>query len=111
MQQMMKSLQDLADVGGLRDTDIANVTQVDKALVARWEAGKKNPSPRVERVIADLNYVVRKLDDFYESEDIRKWLNSPHPQLDGQRAIDVIRAGQTEQVLSVLDRLDNSVYF
>ncbi|MEO6783078.1 MAG: antitoxin Xre/MbcA/ParS toxin-binding domain-containing protein [Bradyrhizobium sp.] len=41
---------------------------------------------------------------------MRAWLYARHPQLDGERAIDVINQEQSERVLSVLDRLDAEAY-
>nr|WP_258571400.1 antitoxin Xre/MbcA/ParS toxin-binding domain-containing protein [Flavimaribacter sediminis] len=38
------------------------------------------------------------------------WLYAPHPQLQGQRAIDLIHAGRVEEIFRVLDRLDSDGY-
>jgi uncharacterized protein (DUF2384 family) len=38
------------------------------------------------------------------------WLFARHPQLAGERAIDVINAGRSEEVLGILDRLDSGAY-
>ena len=53
------------EAAGLRGTDIANLTSVSKATVSRWCSGSAKPQPENERLIADLHYVVQKLQDYY----------------------------------------------
>jgi uncharacterized protein (DUF2384 family) len=57
-----------------------------------------------------LYYVVGRLQDYYSADEIRSWLYARHPQLGGQRAIDLIHDNKTIEVLRVLDRLDSDVY-
>jgi len=105
-----RNIADLEDLGGLRGTDIANIVDVSKATVSRWRTGSIKPQPRNELILSDLHYVVRRLQDYYTSEEIRTWLYARHPQLDGARAIDLINDDRTIEVLSVLDRLDSDGY-
>ena len=61
-------------------------------------------------MIAELRYVVDRLGDFYTPDEIRLWLHGAHPMLKGERAIDLIRAGRTEEVLAVIESLDAGAY-
>ena len=103
-------LDDLRVVGGLKGTDIANIAEVSKATVSRWVNGAVTPQPRTQLVLSDLHYVVGRLEEYYGAEEIRTWLYARHPQLGGDRAIDVINQNRSEEVLRVLDRLDADVY-
>jgi uncharacterized protein (DUF2384 family) len=103
-------LGELQDVGGLKGTDIANITDVSKGTVSRWKTGAMKPHPRHELILSDLYYVVGRLTEYYSGEEIRSWLYARHPQLDGQRAIDLIHQGKSIEVLRVLERLDAGVY-
>ena len=105
-----RSISELETIGGLNGTDIANVTDVSKATVSRWRNGTKRPQPASERVLSDLVYVVKRLEDYYTNEEIRMWLYARHPQLEGQRAIDIIHGGRVEDIFRVLDRLDADGY-
>ena len=105
-----RSIGELETIGGLNGTDIANVTDVSKATVSRWRSGTKRPQPASERVLSDLVYVVKRLEDYYSNEEIRMWLYARHPQLEGQRAIDLIHTGRVEDIFRVLDRLDADGY-
>lgn len=96
--------------GGLKGTDIANFTGVSKATVSRWGSGQKSPHPKTQLIMSDLSYVVMRLSEYYSHEEVRAWLYARHPQLDGQRAIDLIHDEKTEGVIAVLDRLDADAY-
>ncbi len=103
-------LDDLQTGGGLTGSDIANVVDVSKATVSRWRTGHFKPQPRHELILADLHYVVGRLNDYYSADEIRSWLYARHPQLNGERAIDLIHDDRTIEVLKVVDRLDNDVF-
>jgi transcriptional regulator with XRE-family HTH domain len=100
----------LRDTGGLQGKDIANIVSVSPATVSRWYSGKASPDLRTQTLIAELRYVVDRLADFYDAAETRLWLHTPHPMLDGARAIDLINQGQTERVLAVIEALDAGAY-
>ena len=66
--------------------------------------GQKSPHPRTQLIISDLSYVVMRLSDCYSQEEIRVWMYVRHPQLEGERVIDVIHDRRTEAVIAILDR-------
>lgn len=107
---VMRILDQLRADGGLQGKDIANIVAVSPATVSRWSNGKASPDLRTQTVIAELRYVVDRLSDFYSSDETRLWLHTPHPMLDGQRAIDLINRGKTEDVLGVIETLDTGAY-
>lgn len=103
-------LDGLRHQGGLRGADIANIVDVSPPTVSRWTTGKGTPSLPTQAMIADLRYVVERLSDLYTPDETRLWLHTPHPQLDRQRAVDLIHSGRTEEVLAVIDRLEAGAY-
>jgi uncharacterized protein (DUF2384 family) len=105
-----KILQFLQDDGGLQGKDIANIMDVSPATVSRWSNGKATPDLKTQTLIAELRYVVDRLSEFYSSDETRLWLHTPHPMLNGKRAIDLIHAGRTEEVLAVIESLDAGAY-
>lgn len=109
-QAVTRFLDELQDRGGLKGTDLANITDVSKATVSRWKSGSMKPHPRNELILSDLHYVVSRLNDYYEPEDIRTWLYARHPQLAGERAIDLIHQGRSVEVLTLLERLDAGAF-
>lgn len=107
---VVQFLEHLQEAGGLKGTDIANFTGVSKATVSRWGSGRKSPHPRTQLIMSDLSYVVMRLGEYYGHEEVRAWLYARHPQLEGERAIDLIHDERTEEVIAVLDRLDADAY-
>lgn len=103
-------VEDLRARGGLKGSDLANITHVSQATVSRWAAGKTAPQPKTQLVISDLRYIVDRLAEFYTPDETRLWLYSRHPLLDGTRAIDLIHAGGADRVLEVLDSLSESTF-
>jgi transcriptional regulator with XRE-family HTH domain len=103
-------LGDLRDRGGLQGKDIANIVDVSTATVSRWSRGNGSPDLRTQTVIADLRYVVDRLSDFYTPDETRLWLHSRHRLLGGERAIDLINADRTTEVLAVIERMDAGAY-
>ena len=59
---------------------------------------------------SDLHYIVGRLREYYNADEIRTWLYARHPQHEGARAIDLINQNKSEDVLCILDRLDAEVY-
>ena len=103
-------IEDLRAQGGLQGKDIANIVNVSTATVSRWSNGIGSPSLKTQTVIADLRFVVERLSDFYTPDEVRLWLNSRHPLLNNERAIDLINGDRTEEVLGVIERLDSGAY-
>ncbi len=40
------------------------------------------------------------------ADDLHRWLNDPHPQLDGRRAVD----SEFSEVMAIIDRLESGAY-
>jgi hypothetical protein len=105
-----KIIEDLEERGGLKKIDVANIAIVSPATVSRWSSGKAFPHPKTQLVISDLRYVVDRLAELYSPEETRVWLYSRHRLLNGERAIDLIHQGRTDEVLTVIESLDEGAY-
>ncbi len=100
----------LREDGGLQGKDLANIVAVSPATVSRWSSGKARPDLKTQTVIAELRYIVDRLAEFYTADETRLWLHTPHPMLNGVRAIDLIRAGRSEEVLAAIESLEAGAY-
>jgi transcriptional regulator with XRE-family HTH domain len=107
---VVRYIDELEKVGGLKGSDIANIAQVSKAIVSRWVNGTMKPRPHMQLILSDLHYIVERLQEFYSADEIRIWLYARHPQLHGERAIDLINRRESERILNILDRLDVEAY-
>ena len=109
-QALVRLLEHLREDGGLQGKDIANIVAVSPATVSRWSNGRATPELWVQTVIAELRYVVDRLRDFYTADETRFWLHTGHPMLTGVRAIDLINADRTGEVLAAIEALDAGAY-
>lgn len=107
---VVQFIERLQQTGGLNGIDIANFAGVSKATVSRWTSGQKSPHPKTQLIMSDLSYVVMRLSEYYSDDEVRTWLYARHPQLNGERAIDLIHDGRSEEVIAILDRLDADAY-
>lgn len=103
-------IEQLRESGGLKGSDIANIADVSEATVSRWSKATAMPHPRTQLVLSDLHYIVNRLREYYSGSEVRTWLFARHPQLDGARAIDLICEGKSEDVLTILDRVDSGAF-
>ena len=101
---------DLKEYGGLKGRDIANIFGVSPPTVTRWSQGDASPPIDKQTAMAQLRWVAQRLSEFYEPDDVRLWLQSPHPQLNQARPYDLIVEGRSPEVLEVIERLDTGVY-
>ena len=98
-------LEGLQQAAGFSATDIANAAAVSKATVSRWKQGQKSPHPNTELRLNDLHYIAKRLGEFYTPEEVRAWLYAHHPQLNEERAIELIQQGRGKEVLEVINFL------
>ncbi|MDR3462293.1 MAG: hypothetical protein P4L76_08260, partial [Beijerinckiaceae bacterium] len=78
--------------------------------VSRWTSGTALPHPKTQLIISDLRYVVDRLSEFYTADETRVWLYSKHRLLNGERAMDLIHDGRTDEVLGVIESLDQGTF-
>ncbi len=107
---LARILEDLTARGSLVTGDIAEIAAVSPATVKRWAEGAAAPDPRIQMLLVKLHYVVERLSDLYAPGETRQWLFTPHPMLNGERAIDLIRSGRTEDVLAVIEKMEAGAF-
>ena len=105
-----RMVRELRRLSGLKNVDLANIVGVSPPTVHRWSRGQGSPTIEKQQVIAELRWVAERLSDFYEPDEARLWLQTGHPQLDGERPYDLINDGRIADVLEVIDRLESGVY-
>ncbi|MDQ1746702.1 MAG: hypothetical protein QOD07_965 [Frankiaceae bacterium] len=90
---------------GLRVAEIGEIAGVGERAVQNWSSGKSKPDGASRDRLLELKYVIEELSDVYTPEGIEVFLHSRQRALDGMRPIDVLRDGNFETVLALVDRL------
>jgi uncharacterized protein (DUF2384 family) len=80
---------------------VADALGVSPAQVSRWKRGQGIDPDNAERLDL-LELAMSFLLRVYEPETAEKWLFGLNPRLRNRRPIDVIRAGETQELLSAL---------
>jgi uncharacterized protein (DUF2384 family) len=60
--------------------------------------------------MAELDYVLDRLSPYYTPDETRIWLTTPQALLNGEKAIDLINNGRTDEVIKVIGDLDHGTY-
>jgi hypothetical protein len=81
------------------------LARLAEALQLNYKAIHRNPS--AESAQPPLKPVKRSLEIlhefFHKPETVRVWLNTPHPDLDGHTALELILANNSNAVLRILE--------
>jgi transcriptional regulator with XRE-family HTH domain len=95
---------------GISSTNIAHIVGTSAQTLSRWTAGKNEPQlDHLERLLS-LDYLAEQLSEFFEPQDVKLWLLAPHPQLNGERPVDLLSKDRFREVLAVIERLKDSAY-
>lgn len=90
---------------GLKSAEIGAITGVGERAVQNWANGTSRPDGDSRDRLLELKYVIEQLSDVYTDEGIEIWLHARQRALSGERPVDLLRAGEFETVLQVVDRL------
>lgn len=80
---------------------LADLLGVDPAQVTRWQRGQGIDTVNAERVDL-LELVMAHLLRLYPIEAAQRWLLGMNPSLGDRRPVDLIRRGQTREVLDAI---------
>ena len=95
---------------GVRSREIAELLDTTPQTVSRWQQGRVDPQPSKLHQLLALEWLATQLAEFYDPDDARLWLYSPHKLLDGKRPADLIAGGDTDSVLALIDQLRDGAY-
>lgn len=89
----------------LTSAEVADITGVKVRQVQHWASGAHRPQGEAKDRLLELHYVVERLRDVYKPEGIDIWVHGRNRGLNGEKPIDLLRAGRFEEVLAAVERL------
>lgn len=95
---------------GVRSREIAELLNTTPQTVSRWQQGRVDPQPAKLHQLLALEWLTTQLAEFYEPDDARLWLYSPHKLLGGRRPAELIAEGDIDSVLALIDQLRDGAY-
>lgn len=90
---------------GLTLLEIGDIVGAGERAVQKWAAGTARPEGSKRDRLLELQYVIEELADVFTTEGIDIWLHSRQRSLQGRRPLDVLKAGEFETVLQLVERL------
>lgn len=82
--------------------DIARVLDTSTRSVARWQAGDVSPRRHTGERLLELKAVLDLARRVLGEETARLWLHAPVPDLDYEKPLDLLAAGEWRRVVDTL---------
>ena len=107
---VVEKLDSIRSRGGINSREVAQLVATTPQTVSRWQTGVSSPQPRSLDRLLRLEWIADELSQFYDPDQARLWIFSPHRQLGGERPADLIASDRTDAVLQLIDQLQSAAY-
>lgn len=96
--------------GGIKSREVAQLLNTTPETVSRWQSGRVDPqSDRLQKLLF-LEWIVGELAEFYEADEARLWLFTPHRLLGGETPAQRIQNDKIDDVQALLAQLRDGAY-
>ena len=103
-------LERIRERGGIKGRDIAQLLDTTPETISRWNRGRTEPQPSLLQRLLMLEWMVDELSEFYDPDEARLWLFSPHKLLAGLRPADLVKEGRIDEVRALIAHLKDGAY-
>jgi hypothetical protein len=107
--QDLNPLELLAEHIGLSRFDVAQMLDATPGIVDAWLSGTMEPGPRSRQKLDELLIVFEGLFEKMTPSAARNWLTSPSAALDFYEPLDLLRRGDLQTVLRIIESLPRSI--
>ncbi len=108
--QAVRRLGEAMEEADIDTTGVARILSKDTKTVRRWLNSQTAPRWEVRETVLALNVVLERLAEVVEPGTAEEWLFTPVPALENRRPVDLIRQGQYQQVLDLIDAIGEGVF-
>lgn len=95
---------------GLDSTAIARILDKPQRSVSRWISDDVEPRWDSKERLLEFTFVMERLSQVVEPRAAEDWLFTPLRALDYAKPVELIRAGQSREVLKIIDAIGEGVY-
>jgi len=110
MTTVSSEIKSLVSNGILTLEEIASIGETTEEVARLWLSGDALPNDRIAKRINETKAIFARLYEYYSKTEVRVWLFHPHPQLEGKRAFDLLKGGDSWSIKKTIDRLDADGY-
>jgi hypothetical protein len=107
--QDVNPLELIANQVGMSRFDVAQMLDATPGIVDAWLSGTMEPGPRSRQKLDELLLVFEGLFEKMTPTAARDWLTSPSAGLDYYEPLDLLRRGDLQSVMRVIDALPRSI--
>ncbi|MHB1066924.1 MAG: MbcA/ParS/Xre antitoxin family protein [Candidatus Nanopelagicales bacterium] len=100
----MRLVDDVTD-SVITQSEFAAAVGASERTVQNWSRGQTRPRGDAANRVLDLVHLVSELREVYTDEGIQIWLKSRNRNLHSQRPIDLLAAGEIDEVLDEVQRV------
>jgi transcriptional regulator with XRE-family HTH domain len=105
-----RKLDSIREKAAMKSMDVANLLGTRPETVSRWRQGRAYPQPSTEKTLLELEYIVDQLSDFYQPNEARLWIFAPQKLLEGESPAELIRAGNIDKVMQLVNQLRETTF-
>ena len=94
---------------GLTQADLARAVGASVRTVQNWASGTSAPAGVRMKRLLDLQFLVNELREAYTEEGVQIWLHSRNRNLGSERPLDLLFAGNRDEVLREARRVSGAM--
>lgn len=95
---------------GLTYEEVGEIVDASPRSVARWTAGKVVPQKLNRQRLLELAYVADALAEVLPRDHANVWMFSPNRLLEHRKPADLVRDGEYQRVLALIDAMAEGVF-
>ncbi|CKL97672.1 transcriptional regulator [Mycobacterium tuberculosis] len=95
---------------GLTYEEVGDIVDASPRSVARWTAGQVVPQRLNKQRLIELAYVADALAEVLPRDQANVWMFSPNRLLDPRKPADLVRDGEYQRVLALIDAMAEGVF-
>lgn len=95
---------------GLTYEEVGEIVDASARSVARWTAGKVVPQKLNKQRLIELAYVADALAEVLPRDQANMWMFAPNRLLKHRKPADLVREGDYQRVLALIDAMAEGVF-